>query len=178
MRVQAEANKPLLAGLHTLTGAGVFSAAQRVTDVVVVPLTAAVEALLPRAYAAQRPLQTVLRIGIGPICIALLGGCFLFLLAPYAPLLLGASFIGAEAAIKTLALLPTLLVARLLLTVALAAHGSQRYFLSVYGAGAIISISATAWWVPIFGMNGAIAAAYVTELSLIALQGRQLVRAH
>lgn len=175
MRVQAEANKPILARLDSLAGAGAFSAAQRVTEIVVLPLTAALETLLPRAYRSQRPVYAVFRIGAGPLALSLAGGALLAATAPFAPLLLGASFAGTEKAIVLLALLPAIFVVRTLLTIALAARDRQWQFLLAYGTGSLISIFATAALVPAFGLAGAAAAVYATELSLIAIQGGLLV---
>ncbi|MBC7162268.1 MAG: oligosaccharide flippase family protein [Immundisolibacter sp.] len=176
MRVQAEANKPILARLDTLAGVGAFSAAQRVMDVVLLPVTAALDTLLPRAYRAQRPLYTVLRIGTGPLVLSIAGGGLLALSAPLLPALLGPSFAGIESLVRAFALLPAAFVVRSLLTFALAARGGERHFLLTYTVGALTSVVATAAWVPSLGLTGAIAAAYATELSLIAVQGGLLVR--
>jgi O-antigen/teichoic acid export membrane protein len=176
MRVQAEINKPILAGLNTLAGVGVFSAAQRVTDIVTLPLTAAVETLLPRAYTATRPIHAVLRIGIVPLAASVACGGMLVFAAPILPHLLGSSFRESVALVQMLALLPAALVLRLLLTVAIAAQDGQRHFLLAYGVGAVASILMTAWWVPMFGLRGAVAAAYATEMALISIQGGLLVR--
>lgn len=175
MRVQAEANKPILARLDTMAGAGVFSAAQRVTDLVILPLTAALETLLPRAYRAPRPLHAVLRIGSGPLALSVVGGMLLVVSAPLLPRVLGPSFEGTEHVVQLLALLPAAFVIRSLLTVALAARGAQRHFFLAYTVGALTSVVATATWVPPLGLTGAAAAAYATELSLITVQGGLLV---
>lgn len=171
MRIQAEANKPILARLDTMAGVGVFSAAQRVTDLVVLPLTAAVEAMMPRAYQVQRPVAALFRIGTAPLAIGILGGILLAIFAPALPTILGASFNDSVPVVQLLALLPAALVIRLILTIALAARGEQQHFLVAYGVGALISITATMFWVPMFGLAGAVAAAYATEFALIAVQG-------
>jgi len=62
-----------------------------------------------------------------------------------------------------------------MLTTALAARGRQQHFLLAYGVGALIGIVSTTLWVPMFGLIGAVAAAYAAEFALIAIQGVFLV---
>ena len=171
MRIQAEANKPILARLDTLAGAGVFSAAQRLTDVVILPLQAMLETLTPRALRAAAPARTVFTLGTPALMFAAGGGLMIAAAAPWLPVLLGASFGSAVTATRILAFFPILLAVRLLLGTVMTAQGEQRHFYGAYGLGAATSIIAAAALVPRLGANGAAIAAYAPEAVLIAFQG-------
>jgi O-antigen/teichoic acid export membrane protein len=171
MRIQAEANKPILARLDTVVGAGVFSAAQRVTDLIVLPLQAMLETMQPRAFRATAPARTVFTLGIPALAFAAGGGLVIGAAAPTLPLLLGASFEHAVAATRILAFLPFLVAVRLLLGTVMMARGKQHHFYCAYGLSATISIIAAAALVPRLGVTGAAIAAYAPEAVLIALQG-------
>lgn len=175
MRVQSEANKPILARLDTIAGAGVFSAAQRVTDLVSLPLIAMLETMLPRAHLAADPLRAMLRLGRAPLLFALIGGALLAAAAPSLPALLGPSFANSTDMVRLLAFLPALLVIRSLLTLALAARNRQQYFLPAFGVSALMSVFTTMACIQQFGRSGAGVAAYATEITLIAILGGLLV---
>ncbi|MEW6168622.1 MAG: oligosaccharide flippase family protein [Pseudomonadota bacterium] len=176
MRIQAEANKPILARLDTMAGAGVFSAAQRVTDLLAVPLQAMLETLTPRALRAAPTARIVFMLGTPALAFAGSGGLVIAAAASWLPSLLGPSFESAVAATRMLAFLPLLLAVRLLLTTVIMARGEQRHFYGAYGLGAVISILAAAALVPRLGVTGAAIAAYAPEAALIAFQGWILAR--
>lgn len=176
MRIQAEANKPILARLDTTAGAGVFNVAQRVTDVVVLPLHAMLQTLTPRALGAAAPTRTVFTFGIPALALAASGGLVISAAAPWLPLLLGASFENAIGATRMLAVFPLLLAIRLLLGTIMTARGEQRHFYGAYGLSAAISIIAAAALVPGLGVTGAAIAVYAPEAVLIAFQGWILAR--
>ncbi len=176
MRIQAEANKPILARLDSIAGAGVYSVAQRVTDLLVLPLQAMLQTLTPRALRAAAPTRTVFALGAPALALAAGGGLVIAAAAPWLPLLLGASFEDAVAATRMLAFLPLLLAVRLLLGTVMTVRGEQRHFYGAYGLGAAISIAAAAALVPRFGVTGAAIAAYASEVALIAFQGWILAR--
>ncbi|HEY9274562.1 lipopolysaccharide biosynthesis protein, partial [Achromobacter sp.] len=176
MRIQAEANKPILARLDSVAGAGIYSVAQRVTDLLVLPLQAMLETLTPRVYRATAPARTVFTLGIPALALAFGGGLVILAAAPWLPVLLGASFESAVAATRILAFVPLLFAVRLLLGTLMMARGEQRRFYGAYGLSATISIIAAAALVPALGVRGAAIATYAPEAALIAFQGWILAR--
>jgi O-antigen/teichoic acid export membrane protein len=170
IRVQAEANKPILARLDTLAGVGALSAAQRVMDALTMPLQAMLETLLPRAYRTAPGARTVFTLGGPALALALLGGFVIMACAPWLPVLLGPSYADAVLVTRILAFVPLVFVFRTLLTVLLAGRGEQARFYGIYGAGALASVAGTALLVPTWGVRGAAAAAYLPEATMIALQ--------
>lgn len=170
LRVQAEANKPILARLDTLSGTGTFSAAQRVVDLLSVPLQALLETLTPRALGSASSARSVFTLGI-PAMVLAAGGSFIILIsAPWLPVLLGASYADSVEAARLLALLPLVLVIRSLLTTVLMARGLHHRFYGAYGLGAIVSVTATMVLVSAWGLHGAALAAYPAELTMIGVQ--------
>lgn len=175
-RIQAEANKPLLARLDSLAGAGAFAVAHRVSDLVLLPLTAMIETLRPRVYRDARPGWAVLQFGSLPLVAAIIGGAALFVSAPLLPRILGESYAAAVPAAQMLAGLPFMIVIRSLLTLLIVAASDPRHFVAIYGLGALTSIVLNAILIPHIGMSGAVVAAYCTEIILIGIQGVLLAR--
>ena len=170
IRLQAEANKPILARYEGLSGAGTFAAAQRITELLLLPLQALLETLIPRAYKAPDPFEATLRLGVLTLGAAAAAGAALASTAPLLPYFLGPRFEPSLHAVRLLAALPTFFVVRSLLTVALAALDGQRHLPVVYGTAAGTGVLATSCWVPQYGLPGAAAALYASEVASILIQ--------
>jgi O-antigen/teichoic acid export membrane protein len=175
MRIQAEASKPILARLDTVAGAGVFGAAQRVTDLILLPLQALIDTLMPRAYRATSPdMRIIFVLGIPSLVVATGSGFLIIVGARWLPMILGASYVEAVGIARLLAFLPVLLVFRTLLATLLAAHNGQHHFYLIYGPGVTAGIGVTLLLVPRLGEVGAVVGAYVSEAMIILLQGAVL----
>ncbi|MFZ5491089.1 MAG: oligosaccharide flippase family protein [Pseudomonadota bacterium] len=170
-KVQAEINKPMLARITTAADAGALSAAQRFTDLLLLPVLAMLETLAPRSYRAAHPVKTTFTLGMIPLAVAVIGGAVLAASAHWLPLIVGPSFEDAVPAVMLLAALPAVQVFRWLLGTTMTALDLQQHFFLVHGAGALTSIVSTAALIPAFGITGSIFAAYGTEVTLIVLQG-------
>lgn len=175
-KVQAEINKPMLARISNTASAGALSAAQRFTDLLLLPVLAMLETLAPRAYRAPRPIATTFTLGLIPLATATAGGGALALSAQWIPRILGPSFDAAVPAVLMLAALPAVQVFRWLLGTAMTAVNLQRHFFFVHGVGALASVMLIAGLAPAFGITGAVGAAYGTETVLILVQGWLLLR--
>ncbi len=175
-KVQAEINKPMLARISNTASAGALSAAQRFTDLLLLPVLAMLETLAPRAYRAQRPIATTFTLGLIPLATATAGGGALALSARWIPWILGPSFDAAVPAVLMLAALPAVQVFRWLLGTAMTALNLHRHFFLVHGLGALASVLLIAGLAPAFGITGTIGAAYGTETVLILVQGWILLR--
>lgn len=165
-RVQAEFNKPVLARLDPGL-AGNFNIGQRAVDIASLPLVALQEALWPRLYAQADPRPQWRRTGALLLLAALLLGGALTLVAPWLPRLLGPSYEDAVSALQWLAWLPLLQTARNLVNFRVIHRGQMGLIGWAYGIGAIVSIVLVAVVVPRWGLAGAAACAYATELTMI-----------
>jgi O-antigen/teichoic acid export membrane protein len=173
IRMHAEANKPILARLDSVASAGVVGAAQRVTDLVLLPIQAMVATLAPRAYRYQAPhARTVLQLGAPCFAVALGGGILVFMAAPWLPVVLGESYAPAVGVVRLLVFLPCLATARMLLTTLLAAQNRQHAFYRIYLPGVAVGLVVTVVLTQEFGVIGAVFGAYVSELTLTALQAK------
>lgn len=168
MRLQAEFNKPVLAHL-SFGAAGNFNIAQRVGELMSMPLLALQEALWPRLYAQPDPVRRLRRTGAILVALSLACAAMLWLAAPWIPVLLGPDFAEAVAVMRALALLPTLQVVRNLLNFRIIHAGATRLLGWAYGIGAAVSVAGVAWLVPTHGSSGAIASSYAAELAMIAV---------
>lgn len=169
-KIQAEMNKPILARVTDTSGAGSLSAAQRFTDLLLLPVLPMLETLAPRVYRAQNPMAAAFTLGLIPLVIAALGGGGLVAAAGLVPQILGPSFESAVGAVTLLAALPAVQVFRWLLGAVMTGLDLHRYFYVVHGTGAFTSVLLVAVLAPRFGVLGAVAAAYITEFVLIVLQ--------
>jgi len=175
-KVQAEINKPMLARITDASGAGALSAAQRFTDLLLLPALAMLETLAPRVYRAQKPIATAFTFGLVPLATAILGGGALVAAADTVPWILGPSFEVSVPAVVLLAALPAVQVFRWLLSTAMAGLDLHRHFFLVHGTGAVTNVLLVAALAPAFGVSGAVCAAYGTEGMLILIQGWILVQ--
>ena len=169
-KVQAEINKPMLARISNTASAGALSAAQRFTDLLLLPVLAMLETLAPRVYRAPRPIATTFTLGLIPLATAIVGGAALAMSAQWIPWLLGPSFDATASAVAILAGLPAIQSFRRLFGLLLIALDMHRFLFLLHGTGAIISIMFIAILVPPLGLKGAIYAAYSTEIALILMQ--------
>lgn len=169
LRVQSEFNKPVLAAIGPALAAN-LSLAQRAVDVASLPLMALQDALWSRLYASREPGRRLLRTGGALLALALLGGVALTVLAPLLPQLLGRGFDATARLLRWLAWLPALQLVRNLGNAHLIASGHARHLTGLYVFGALLGMLATVLLVGRIGLDGAIAAAYVTELVTLAAQ--------
>jgi O-antigen/teichoic acid export membrane protein len=165
-RLQAEFNKPLLAHA-SYAHAGNFSVAQRVVDLASLPLQAMQEALWPRFFAGNHPRRPIWLITGALILVALLNGGLLALAAPWVPRLLGEGFETTATVLVWLALLPLLQLVRNLLNAQVVAMRRQSFLTIVYTTGGVSGVLLNLGLVPAFKLQGAVWAAYLTELVIL-----------
>ena len=167
MKLQAEFNKPVLAQVG-FGLAGTFNVAQRAVDIASLPLMALQEALWPRLYAHQDPTRQLRHTGLALLTLAMALGAGMWLAAPLLPYLLGESFADAVPTLQLLAWLPLLQVFRGLLNFLVIHRARMKLIGWAYALGAIMSITSVTLLVPGHGMNGAVIACYLSELTMIA----------
>jgi O-antigen/teichoic acid export membrane protein len=168
----------MLARINDASGAGALSAAQRFTDLLLLPVLAMLETLAPRVYRAQKPISTAFTLGLIPLTVAVLGGGALIGASKLVPWILGPSFEASVPAVVLLAALPAVQVFRWLLSTAMTGLDLHRHFYFVHGTGAVTNIVLVASLAAAFGLTGAVWAAYGTEAVLIVIQGWILLRAN
>ena len=174
LRLQAEFNKPLLARIG-FDQAAYMGVAQRATDLVSLPLMALQEALWPRLYADNEGHARLRKTSLALISLSILTGVALWLCAGLVPLVLGKDFTLAVSAIRWIAWLPTLQLLRSFSNFqAVAAHRTSIVGVS-YVIGSLAALGLMAVLIPPFGLGGAIAAAYLSEVAIIATQQYMLL---
>ncbi|MHB1764569.1 MAG: oligosaccharide flippase family protein [Gammaproteobacteria bacterium] len=169
VRLQNEFNKPVLAEL-SYGLAGNFSAAQRAVDIASLPLTAMQEALWPRLYASADSGRRMRFMAAFLMALALLGGGVLYGAAPWVPYFLGSGFDTAAHLLQFLAALPVLQVLRNFGNFQAAAVHQTHVIAWAYFVGGVSSVMLTLWLIPVYGWDGAVAALYLTEIVVIAVQ--------
>lgn len=169
MRLQGELNKPLLAGLGWFLAAD-LSLSQRAVDLANLPLVAMQEALWSRVYASDDPQARLRRVAPPMLAAAALGAAVLALAAPLLALLLGPDYNEAVHALRLLAALPVVQLLRNLGNATLVANGHASVLTRVYLASGMVSAIMAVILIKGFGLDGAIAAAYIAELSTVAAQ--------
>jgi O-antigen/teichoic acid export membrane protein len=169
LRLGAEFNKPLLARIG-FDQAAYMGVAQRATDLISLPLVALQEALWPRLYADNEGHARLRRASLALVSLGVLTGAALWLCAGLVPLVLGKDFTSAIPAIRWIAWLPTLQLLRGFSNFrVVAAHRTSILGVS-YVVGTLAAPGLMALLIPPFGLTGAVAAAYLSEMAIIATQ--------
>ncbi len=169
MRIQSELNKPLLAHVGWSLAAD-LSLSQRIVDLANLPLVAMQEALWSRVYASSRPQARLRHVGLPMVAAALTSAAVLALAAPLLPLILGPGYAESAHALRLLAAVPAIQLLRNLGNASLVASGHASALTRVYLFSGAISIVTTAVLIKLFGLDGAIAAAYANELVTLVAQ--------
>lgn len=166
MRLQAEFNKPVLAHLG-FDLAGAYNVAQRASDLASMPLSALQESLWPRLYAHSDPIQQLRRMGLLLLVLATACCTAIWLAAPLLPMVLGEDFAIAAEVLRYLAWLPLLQSIRAILNFHAIHAGRMNLIGWAYAVGAATSVVCTLLFVSSWGLNGAVAASYCSELAMI-----------
>jgi O-antigen/teichoic acid export membrane protein len=167
MRIQAEANKPILARLDTMAGVGVYGAAQRMTDLLTMPIQALLQTLYPRAYRTVPTVSAIFTLGAMPMALAVTGAVLLIASADWLPRLLGEGYTNAVSLTRLLAFLPLLFVFRTLLTLIIAGRNRQTTLYGAHSLGAVVAVGMTLLLIPTLGSSGAAVAGYASEIGMI-----------
>lgn len=176
LKMQGEFNKPILAR----TGAdlaGSYNIAQRAVDLASLPLQALQEALWPRLYSQPNPMRQLLRTGMALLFLAMILSSLLWLAAPLLTLVFGDSYSDAVDVLRLIVLLPILQLFRALLNFHAIHYGNTQRIGWAAVLGGIVSVATITAWVPIFGLAGAVAASYATEVAMILLLGGLAIHA-
>jgi len=169
MRLQAEFNKPVLAR-QGFELAGNFSAAQRMVDLISLPLMAMQEALWPRLYAAGGTGSTHRVAILVLIAMSLSMGGVLWMLAPWLPHVLGRDFSEAANTLRWLAFLPAFQCCRNLINFRIIAEKRLQWTGYSFVAAALAGVAANVLAVPHLGIAGAVLAVYISESVVMAVQ--------
>lgn len=168
LRLQAEFNKPVLAQLG-YAQAGHFSAAQRVVDLVSLPLQALQEALWSKLYASPLPARRLWLNGGVLIALALLSGGMLAWLAHWITRIFGEGFEGTAEILQILAWLPAVQVMRNLGSVAVVTLNQHHVLTPIYIASGITSVILNSLLVPHLGLSGAFWSVYLSEVVALVM---------
>ncbi len=174
MRLQMEFNKPVLAHM-SYSEAGSFGVAQRIMDVVALPLVALQEALWPRVYAAGETTARLRYTGVLLLLFAMAAGVALVLMAELLPWLIGADYQGAADVLRWLAFLPAAQVARGIGNAWLIAKGYTRGLTATYLIAAVTGVVLALAWIPRYSITGAAAALYGSAAAALGVQAWLIV---
>ncbi|MDB5243373.1 MAG: hypothetical protein JWP57_3998, partial [Spirosoma sp.] len=166
-------DKIMLAGIGTLTGAGLYSAAFRLVDVLYVPVRAVASAAFPHFFkAGQNGLVGTValsrRLAPAVVGYGVLGGLGALVAAPLAPLLLGTEYSDAVVIVRALAPLVLLRSMSFLAADALTGCGRQLFRTGVQIGVAVVNVGLNMILIPATGIWGAVASTLACETLLAA----------
>ncbi|MBK0113839.1 MULTISPECIES: lipopolysaccharide biosynthesis protein [unclassified Delftia] len=166
MRVQGEFNKPVLAHVgFDLVGS--YNIAQRTLEIVVIPIQALQESLWPRLYSYSDPLWSLKYFGAGLLLFALLCGGGIWLCAPWLSVVFGGEYEGAIEILRVIAWLPVFQVIRAMMNFCAIHYGITHQIGWSCLAAAFVNVIGVSLLVPLIGVKGAVAMAYISELTMI-----------
>jgi O-antigen/teichoic acid export membrane protein len=165
-------DKIMLARLSTLEATGIYGAAYRLIEVVLVP----VRALLQAAYAkffkyGESGISGSLGLArrLSPIAglYGLIAALGLFFLAPVVPLILGEEYQAAVNALRWLAPIPFIKSMHFFASDTLSGAGYQGIRSVMLISTALVNIIANLWLIPIYSWKGAIWASLMSNVFLM-----------
>ena len=170
-RIHGDADKVILARLASTSRAGQYAVAYRLTDVLTLPIVAAIEHLLPTLFRQGKSgFSESLRKLIPMIVLGLAGGGVLsavgYFLAPLLPLLLGKSYEGSVEMARALSLVPLTMAIWSMVRAVAGTTGHEKAMGAAELTGASINVAMCILAVTVYGWLGAVYATYATHLSM------------
>lgn len=182
IRTTADGDKALMARWAGAHDTGVYAAAHRLVDVVLIPVMAALEAAMPRLFrAGAAGGHGILRLGAQLLSLPLLYACgaavALYFGAALVPWLLGADYRDGVAVLQWLAGLPPLMCLRYFLRSILLGAGHVPLIGGIDIGGAIVALAISAWLIPQLSWQGAAIAKFASEALMLVAVAAALARA-
>ena len=169
-RVQAEFNKPVVAGVGFALAGG-LGLAQRVMDVASLPVLALQVGLFQRVFSGNAAYRIIALQALFAFGMASLIGVALAVSAPMLQEILGTEFAPALGVILQLAALPAVQVLRQTGTLLLVFRERARLLPAAELPACASAVWVTLWLVPSHGIGGAVWGLYVGEAVQIGLLG-------
>jgi len=172
--LQADVDKIVLARLESASIAGAYTAAFRVLYMACVPVLAILFAVRSRLYRKGHHGGVSGALGALSGIIPLTGAYSLvaagaiYLASPALPWLLGPSYQLSSQVLQALCLLPVLSAIRQVCGEALVGADEHRRLSFMFAAAAALSLLLNLALVPMYGWTGAVAAAYLAQLCIVA----------
>jgi O-antigen/teichoic acid export membrane protein len=165
-------DKTMLARMSTFTATGIYAAAYRIIGIAYVPVTAMLSACYARFFqSGSKGIKGSLEFARGVLPVAagygLLATLALLLCAPLVPLILGADYANAVAAIRWLALIPFLRSLHSFAADTLTGAGYQKVRSLIHISAAVFNILLNLWLIPAYSWLGAAWASLVTDGVLV-----------
>ena len=180
-RLRTDADKVLLVRMGFGADAGLYGAANRVLQIVYVPIRGAIAASLARFWrGANEPgsptkfarqlarVATLYGIGAG---VAVAGA------SPLLPLVLGDGYDETSSVLLWLAPMPLLMALQAFPATALTSEGMNRTRVNIVLAATVFNVVLNLWLIPESGWQGAVAATLITEVGLTVVLWTVLLRA-
>ena len=177
--LKADADKWLLLRMNQAAANGVYSAGYRILGLAIVPNTALGDATYARFFAASGPheaLALAKRLSLVSLVINSISGCVTLLAASFVTGLLGPSYSEAAEVLRWLAFVPLLSAWQLFAGNALSGIGHHRIRLYQTMSSAILNIVLNLALIPSMSWRGSALATIITELWLVVLHWRTLLR--
>lgn len=172
-RVHGDADKVILVRLASTATAGTYTIAYRLADVLLLPINAGVERLLPILFKqGARGLRQSLRASAAKVgmvlafAVVLSGG--VYVLAPLLPWVLGHDYAESVSIARALAAVPFTTACWVVLRTLAATAGYERSTGWFELAGALFNVVITIALVMAWNWRGAVAATYITQIAMVA----------
>jgi O-antigen/teichoic acid export membrane protein len=164
-------DKTMVAALSTVRAAGVYGAASRIVSTAFTPILAVFSASYYRFFAAgaqgiDGTIALARRLALPVLSLGVAAAAVLWVVAPLAPLVLGADFASAESAIRWLALVPLLQAIFYLAGDVLTGAGHQGVRSGIQLGAAALNVGLNLVLIPAYSWRGAAVATLATDAAL------------
>lgn len=180
-KLRGEADKVVIVKLIDPATAGFYTAAHRVMDIFALPLYGFLEVILSRLFASssggyEKFKDFSKRTLPWPLAYALLVMVVVCSVADYAVWLLGGEYEKVVPMLQLMSCMPMLILVRLYFSHALAGAGKNQSYAMVQIVGALVNVIGNLIFVKSIGWFGAWLGAVCTEIAMIMLAVKLLVR--
>ena len=173
-RLYSDIDKTMLARMATLGATGAYSAAYRIVDFILIPISALLSSSLPAFF--REGISGVSRVAnlsraIFPISFlyALLAGISIYVFSPLVMVLLGDEFAVAVSVIQWLSPLPLISLPRLFMQNIMFGIDRQKVVVYILISSAVLNILFNLYLIPIYGWKGAVISTYIAEIAMGSL---------
>jgi len=167
--IYTDVDKALLARLAAPEVGGAYTAAYRIVFMAYTPVIAVLLALQGRAFRTggkaglQGTAGMMNRVALSGLAYCALVGATLFAAAPLLPLLLGHAYASSTEVLRSLCLLPLLMMVQTVYAQALTAADAQKVVSLLYVGAALVSVGLNVVLIPGHGWQGSVVAAYASQ---------------
>ncbi|MEK5139243.1 oligosaccharide flippase family protein [Priestia sp. FSL W8-0001] len=178
--IQNDIDKTMLSKFSTFQATGIYAAAYRLIEAAFMPMRSLINASYTSFFAfgkdgIKKLFKYSLKFYLISLCYGVAIGTFLYLFAPFVPIVLGDAYESTIVAIQYLAIIPLIKGVQYFLSNTLTCSGNHLFRTCCQISSAILNVCLCFYLIPEYSWLGAVIATVVCEVLLIILLGSNII---